>query len=392
MKDRIESLRKEAGDILRHNILPFWEKMRDPQGGFYGEAGPDGTINPGAERGCVLGSRILWAFSAAGKALDSKHLLEHAAWAASYFTGHFIDREYGGVFWTLTADGRPSDTKKQLYAQAFAIYALSEYYLATGSHDALDAAMLIFGTVEARFRDRLNGGYSEALSRDLSPISDMSLSESDINAPKTMNSHLHLLEAYATLYSASHDPEVKEATIKLLHLLKDRITGPDGHLYLYFKDDWTVIPAKISCGHDIEASWLAMECALRLEDGNILGDIRNLSLILASAGNGIIGPEGPDPTEEWWVYAESVVGNLWLSRFHGRKEGDANALLVWEFIKEKLIDREHGEWYRALLEDGSPDIYSVKAGLWKCPYHNTRMCLQVMSLTTQGPASSDRNP
>ena len=393
MTDNLIQLHREAGDILLGNILPFWEGMKDSRGGFYGEAGFNGEIRPEAGRGCVLNARILWAFSAAGHALGSARILSFARWAAKYFAERFIDKDFGGVYWALHANGSPSDDKKQLYAQAFAIYALSEYYMASGSGDALDCACRLFRCVEENFRDRQYGGYSEALSREFTPLSDMSLSDNDINAPKTMNSHLHLLEAYANLYRACPSAEVREATMSLLELMKDRITAPDGHMFLYFERDWTPIPAGFSCGHDIEASWLVLECAMGTGDEEMLESIKALSLRLARAGNGLFHPSGKlETTEEWWVYAESLVGNLWLYRHHGCEEGLANAMQIWNFIKDGLVDYTNGEWFLSLSPDGKPRHDMVKAGFWKCPYHNTRMCLQAMALAKPEPVSFGMHP
>jgi len=383
---------KEIREELERDILPFWLALEDPEGGFYGEVSSDGTVLKEAPRGEILNARIIWSFAAAYKALGKREYLSAAIHARNWFVSRILDHENGGVFWSVASDGTPIDTKKQLYAQAFAIYAFSELFKVTSDKTDLEVAESLFKLVEDRFADRENGGYIEALSRDFSPLEDMSLSAHDINADKTMNSHLHLLEAYANLYSVWPDPSLGESLKSLIRLMSGRVTSPEGHLYLYFKKDWTVIPGAISYGHDIETSWLLLECAIATADSSVIDYAKPYSIALGKAGNEGILPDGSmtyellpdgsvDSSRQWWVQAETVVGNLWLWKYHGVEEGLKNALDCWEWIKGHLLDRERGEWYWGTLSDGStPDNESPKAGFWKCPYHNTRMCLEVLKV------------
>ena len=364
--------------MLRQQILPFWMGLKDPSGGFYGEADGRGLIHPGADRGAVLNARILWTFSAAYRALGDPAYAEQAKWALDYFLDKFVDGKDGGVYWCLDAAGRPVDDKKQLYAQAFAIYGLSEAFLALGEERALQAAIALFGIIERNFRDGHNGGYTEALSCRFRPLQDMSLSEKDINADKTMNSHLHLMEAYAALYRAWPDAGLGMALRELIGILGTKMTGEDGHLRLYFGRDWSVLPGPVSCGHDIETSWLLLECVSILGDKMLLREILPLSLRLGRAGNIDLRPDGSLPGE-WWTYAETVVGNLYLHLFHREPGAWDNVLRCWGYLTEHLVDRKHGDWYWGMLPDGTPDTHSPKAGFWKCPYHNARMCLEILS-------------
>lgn len=369
---------RDAGAMLTEGILPFWLGLKDPAGGFFGEADGKGRIRPEAERGSVLNARILWTFSAAYRVMGYREYAEAACWALPYFLDHFLDADAGGVFWCLNASGQPTDDKKQLYAQAFAIYGLSEMAFALGNQNARDAAIALFHLVEKYYRDSSYGGYTEALARDFSPLKDMSLSEKDINASKTMNSHLHLMEAYAALFRIWPDPELEDSLRALIQILGERMTGEDGHLHLYFDRDWTVLPGEVSCGHDIEASWLLMEAAFILGDPVLTSSLRPLSLRLARAGNTDLRPDG-SLSGEWWTYAETVVGNLYLYLYHGESEAADNLLRCWRYLSTHLVDREHGDWYWGLLPDGTPDTISPKAGFWKCPYHNGRMCLELIS-------------
>ena len=235
--------------------------MLDPRGGFYGEVRADGTVLRDASRGVILNARIIWSFAAAYQAIPEKRYLMAAIHAKDWFLQHFCDHKYGGVYWSVAADGTREDTKKQLYAQGFAIYGLSELYKVTKDDEVLKAAVNIYRVVETFFADKEFGGYTEALARDFSPLEDMSLSAHDINADKTMNSLLHILEAYANLYQVWPDAVLKKAVERLLDIIGTKVMNADGHLQLYFRRDWSVLPGGISYGHDIETSWLALECA-----------------------------------------------------------------------------------------------------------------------------------
>ena len=395
---------QEVRENLTSNILPYWLRLRDPRGGFFGEVLSDGTVLEDAPRGVILNARLIWAFSAASQVLEDRSCREAAAEACRWFLAHFVDPDNGGVFWSVSASGVPVDTKKQLYAQGFAIYGLSEYVRLTGDAVALQQAVALYRLVEERFADREYGGYMEALARDFSPLEDMSLSAHDINADKTMNSHLHLLEAYANLYRVWPDASLREAVERLLELTGGRIMAPSGHLQLYFRRDWSVLPGGLSYGHDIETSWLALECAYAIDDEALVARVKPWALRMALAGNEGLLPDGSlryerlldgsyDDSRQWWVQAETVVGNLWLWKYHEELPADERAaaldraLRCWDYIRDHLVDPAGGEWWWAVLPDGTIDTAQPKAGFWKCPYHNTRMCLQVI---TAFPAPSPR--
>ena len=382
---------EDVRENLTSNILPYWLKLKDPRGGFYGEVAADGSVFYDAPRGVILNARLIWSFAAAYGQLQKTEYLVAAVHARDWFLDHFCDHKYGGVYWSVTAEGERLDSKKQLYAQGFAIYGLSELYKVSGDEDALKNAINLYKVVETYFADKQNGGYIEALSRDFSPLEDMSLSARDINADKTMNSHLHILEAYSNLYQVWPDEGLKEALEKLLDIVGEKVLGPDGHLQLYFKRDWTVIPGAVSYGHDIETSWLALESAFALRDAAVVNRVRPWARKVADAGNEGLLPDGSmryeklpdghfDDSRQWWVQAETVVGNLWLWKYHADAAAWDRAVAAWGYIREHLVDDLSGEWWWAILPDGSRDLSQPKAGFWKCPYHNTRMCLQVLSV------------
>ena len=391
MKPIPQEILLEMKSVLQENILQYWLKLRDPEGGFYGEVFSSGDVIKDAPRGVILNARIIWAFAAAYRALGREEYLDAAMWAKEWFLKYFCDHKYGGVYWSVSATGEPLEDKKQLYSQGFAIYGLSELARANGDKEALEEAVNLFRVVEAKFSDTLYGGYTEALSRDFSPLEDMSLSAHDINADKTMNSHLHILEAFANLYRVWPDPSLKEAVERLLDITCKKVMGEDGHLKLYFKNDWTVLPGAVSYGHDIETSWLMLECAEALDDESVVSRVKPYALSLGIAGNEGLLPDGSmryerltdgtfDDSRQWWVQAETVVGNLWLWKYHGVASGYDVALKAWDYILKNLVDREGGEWWWAVLPDGSIDRANPKAGFWKCPYHNSRMCLEALRI------------
>ncbi|MGN1229142.1 MAG: AGE family epimerase/isomerase, partial [Prevotella sp.] len=188
-KNKLVVFKKEMQDVLTGNILPFWiDKMVDRQnGGFYGRIDGHGNLHPDAEKGGILNGRILWTFSAAYRVLGKPEYLEMATRAKDYIIAHFIDREYGGTYWSLDCHGNPKDTKKQFYAIGFMIYGLSEYVRATGDKEALDYAIGLFDCIEEHSLDVVYNGYIEACTREWGEIADMRLSDFDANYPKSQN-------------------------------------------------------------------------------------------------------------------------------------------------------------------------------------------------------------
>lgn len=383
-------LKASAKDVLVNNILRFWsERMVDTEhGGFYGRIDGHDILHPEAEKGAVLNARILWTFASATRILHSMPYRILAARAKDYLLTRFIDPQYGGVYWSLNADGTPLDTKKQTYAIAFAIYGLAEYYRATQDPEALLTAIRLFDDIEvhAFHVSSLDGesegvGYVEALTRDWQPIDDMRLSDKDENAVFTMNTHLHVLEAYTNLYRVLknvHRDDIqgtKERVERQLRILIDifanHIFDPaTSHLMLFFDEKWQPSNTHTSPGHDIEAAWLLREAQAVLGENE---EVNKLSRRLAVAAR-----DGILQEKQWWCYAEAVVGYIdqWQDIPDPHYLNLANA--AWDFIVDHLVDHEHGEWYWSVLPDGTPDRSNDKAGFWKCPYHNSRMCIELI--------------
>ena len=393
MDQAINQLRNEVRSELENNILPFWmNKMTDNRhGGFYGEITGEDELKPEASKGAILNARILWTFSAAYRLLKNPAYLATATRAKRYLIDRFYDSEYGGIYWELDFKGNPLDTKKQTYAIGFAIYGLSEYARATGDEEALEYARKLFDAIERYSFDPVQNGYLEALTRDWQPIQDMRLSDKDENEKKTMNTHLHILEPYTNLYRVWKDERLERQLRNLIEVFITRILDPQtGHLNLFFEEDWTNKYHIVSYGHDIEASWLIHEAALVLGDKELLKRIEPLIVRIAQAADEGLNPDGSmiyenfidrqkiDRELHWWVQAENVVGHINLYQHFGDTAALDTACRCWRFIQAKLIDRQQGEWHWSILPDGTVNRKDDKAGFWKCPYHNGRMCMEII--------------
>lgn len=383
---------------LVQNILPFWQgRMRDPKGGFHGAAGVDGAVDATAPRAAVMNARILWTFATATRLLGPAYR-DSADWAFDYFRAKFLDGEHGGVYWMLDAGGRPISDRKQIYAQAFAIYALSEYHRATGNEEALGLAIALYQLIERHAADRWDGGYVEARDRAWRPLEDMRLSDKDVNSPKSMNTHLHIMEAYTNLLRVWPDPELAARQGKLIKTTLDHIVdAATGHFRLFFDMSWNSLNRHVSYGHDIEGSWLLQEAAEVLGDADILARVRPVAVLMAEKalvegrdGDGSLFYEADGETGElidankhWWAQAEAMVGfqNAW--QLTGDEKFREAAVTVWAYIDGKVADRVHGEWHAKLTPDGRPyapdeDADACLAGPWKCPYHNSRACFEML--------------
>lgn len=377
---------------LLTNILPFWLKQSPDleRGGFWARVSPDLLVKELSPRGLILNSRILWTFSAAFRHYGDPAYLDLARRAYAEVTGRFTDPEYGGVYWMLDADWSPIDDSKKIYGQAFAIYSLVEYYLATGDPDSLSRAIAIFQLIEKHNYDEVNSGYLESSSRDWTPTQDLRLSAVDMNEKKSMNTHLHLLEAYTQLYHAWPDAGLREKLVSLINNFLDHIIDPQSHhLILFFDEIWRRKSRRISFGHDIETSWLLGEAAQVLDDPILIRKCLRASVEMAgsvlneglAADGGLsyeLDEEGKlDGDVHWWVQAEAVVGFANAYQNSGRQEFLDAAVRAWDFIEAHLVDRRYGEWIYKVNAAREPNTELHKISEWKCPYHNSRACLEL---------------
>ncbi len=388
----VDTLRSELERELTERILPYWlaHTVDERDGGFVGRILPDGHVVPDAPKGSILNARILWSFAAASRALPDPAYHGAARRAHDYLQAHFWDPRHGGVYWMLDHRGQPLDERKHVYAQAFAVYALSEYASATGESAGLDRAKELFRLIEAHAADAVHGGYREAFGRDWTPVDDVRLSDKDAPERRSLNTHLHLLEAYTGLYRAWPDRGLRERLQALLELFLSTFHDPvRSHFRLFFDEDWTVRSHDVSYGHDIETSWLILEAADALEAPALRARTRTIALAVAAAtrregldaDGGLFndgGPAGPRPGEKhWWPQAEAMVGFVSAYRETGDEAYLEAAAGVWKFVKRRILDLEHGEWRWGMRADGTPTD-DDKVGPWKCPYHNVRACLEVV--------------
>lgn len=390
-------LKQEMAEEL-DNILRFWleHTVDRKHGGFVGLIRGDMTTVPEAPKGLVLNTRILWTFARAFRHEPKPEYLEMAERALQYLETYFRDPDYPGYFWMVDYKGQPLQTKKQIYGLAFYLYALSELILATGREDLLPLAEEVFEAVELGF-DPVHSGYVEACARDWSEDEQEGESIHEQNEKKSMNAHLHVLEAYTNYYRVVQTPKLKERFERLLRDMLDRIVDEEnGRFHLYFDGDWTLKSHVTSYGHDIEGSWLLLEAAELFGDPELLERTRNAALKMADAvlANGVdtdgaVMWEGDengvfDTDKHWWVQAEAVVGFVNAWQMTGDERYWKAAADCWTFTRRHIVDPVHGEWFSRTDREGNPDSHAPKVNEWKCPYHNGRACFEIIERLNPG--------
>ena len=383
-------MKEEIKDQLVSSIIPFWKNLRDDEfGGYYGYMGYDLKLDKKAEKGCILNSRITWFFSNAYTLLKDESLLKEADHGYAFLKDHCIDKENGGIYWSMNYDGTPLDTTKHTYNQAFCIYALSSYYEASGKKEALDLAKQLFHMIEEKCTD--DQGYLEAFTRDFQPESNEKLSENGVLAEKTMNTLLHVLEAYTELYRVSKDEQVKEKLKWIMDVFADKVYNPKlKRQEVFFDKNYNSIIDLHSYGHDIETAWL-MDRSLEILDDDAYTN--RLSPITKALTENIykVAFDGHSLSNEcdkgvvdtnrvWWVQAETVIGFLnGYEKDPSKTEYKEAAEATWQFIKDYVIDKRPGsEWFWLVRQDGTPVEGEPIVEPWKCPYHNGRMCMEVI--------------
>ena len=377
------------------NILRYWKEntVDEKFGGFLGKIDHYNRVIREASKGVVLNARILWTFSIAYNFTHDRQYLELAERAYHYLVDRFWDKENGGLFWELDYRGNVLNSRKQIYAQGFGIYGFSEFYKASGNKDSLWYAIQLFELIEMHAFDPLNGGYIEVRGGKWETLEDMRLSPKDANEPKSMNTHLHLLEPYTNLYRYWKDERLRKQTIGLVITFLEKIIDPSTcHFRLFFGEDWSVRSSITSYGHDIEGSWLMYEAAKVLDDHILLEKVKETTLrmvdVTMAEGMDTDGSvfnekdnisEHVDRDRNWWSQAEAMVG---LMNAYELSENDkylVSLVKIWKFISEKLIDRKNGEWFWRVDSKGIPFDTEDKAGFWKCPYHSSRALIEVLT-------------
>jgi mannobiose 2-epimerase len=389
-KQKLEQLKKEVTEDLTKNILPFWSnKMTDKvNGGFYGRIDGKNQVYPETEKGGILNARILWTFSSAYRVIGDTSYLRVAKRAKDYLIAHFIDSQYGGAYMSLKADGSPSNTRKHIYTNAFFIYGLAEYSRATGDKQSLAESMKIFELFEKHAADREYGGYYEVFSNDWQRVRERMIGENSDKVEKTMNTSLHVMEAYANLYRVSGDKAVGERLRDLIEIFLDKIIDKKSfHLICFLDRQWNSTSKVDSYGHDIESSWLLYEAANLLGDQKLIDRVKEAGIKIANAALEGYQPDGSMLTEKdnatgrlrtqrsWWEQAETVIGCLNAFELTGDESYLKKSLDCWTYIKQHFADTKNGGWFSYVSESGVPG--GDKGGYWICPYHSGRMCMEV---------------
>ncbi|MFH4967691.1 AGE family epimerase/isomerase [Gaetbulibacter sp. M240] len=377
-------------ELLR--VLSYWrEQTIDREyGGFFGQIDFYNKVIPKAPKGIILNTRILWSFSAASNYLKTNSFQDICERSFEYLKEHFKDTEHKGVFWEVDYLGNPINTRKQVYAQSFAIYALSEYYIFSKNESSKAWAIELFECLEEYSKDPNKNGYFEAFKEDWSPIDDMRLSAKDMNAAKTMNTHLHILEAYTSLLKIHESKELRAALNNLVEIMNHRILNSKYHYDLFFDKHWNLMSNTVSFGHDIEAAWLVLEAAELLNEPELIEETKRIASQVANTflnkGIDIDGPvlyetnlttNETDTDRHWWPQVEALIGLKRAYKLENRTEYLSSSLKIWEYTKKNLLDHEHGEWHFRVNQKGVPYIQEDKVSMWKAPYHVTRACILI---------------
>lgn len=381
--------RQEIQQELENHIIPFWDSLCDyERGGFYGYMDSALNLDKNAPKGVILHSRILWFYSNCYLVLGREDCLEKAKHAFDFLSKYCVDRENGGVYWMVNADGTVNDDLKHTYCQSFFVYAMSSYYDASGDQAALDLAMSVFDVIESKCTDEV--AYLEAQSREFQLVPNDFLSENDIMADKTMNTVLHLIEAYTELYRVSEEQRVLDRLKFLLDLTYDKIYDKENSkLLVFFDREMNVLGDIYSYGHDIEATWLLDRACDIIKDPALTDKISSMNKKIAANiaavayENGALNNEcvngEVNKWRVWWVQAEAVVGFLNAVQRYGNPKYREISETIWQYIKSNIVDkREGGEWHSQVDENGNYADFKPVVEPWKCPYHNGRMCLEVI--------------
>jgi len=389
----VEKLRERVEHELLGNILPFWLKysIDTEYGGFRGQITNNLQIDPLANKGLILNARILWTFSKAYKVYKDDLCLRTAQRAYEYLLQHFWDSEFGGVYWMVDYQGEAVETKKRIYGQAFTVYALAEYASAFSDDGPLQKAIALHRLIEEASHDTANCGYFETYERDWTLAGEQRLSDVDMDEKKSMNTHLHILEAYTNLLRYWNDSLLRKRLHELARIFLDRILDRATHHFrMFFDEAWRDRSQWLSFGHDIEGSWLICEASKVLGDAEILREAQDEAVKMALAvyeqaldsDGGLLyegqGDEITDSDKHWWLQAEAVVGFLNAYELSGKEYFLEASERTWTFIENRIVDRKFGEWYAKVSRDGTPSDHKYKVDPWKCPYHNSRACFEVM--------------
>lgn len=373
-------------------VLDYWINytVDREDGGFYGSVNNNNEPDKDAAKGIVMMSRICWSFSAAYRFNKQPQYSTMAERAFNYIFDHFIDREFGGVYWSVDAKGNILDGKKQIYGLAFCIYGLTEFYKISRNSTALSTAIDLYNYIEEKSFDEVNNGYTEAFARDWQQTADLRLSAKDNNESKTANTHLHIVEAYSNLYTVWPNEKLRNRIANLLELFQQHFISKDHHhLHLFFDDVWNLRSTLQSYGHDIEAAWLLQQCAEVIKHPTLIQQFKELAVPVTNAASEGLDQDGGlwyeyEPANNHlikekhsWPQAEAIIGFFNAYQITGAQHYLRQSISSWGFIKKHIKDETKSEWFWGVNNDYST-MQKEKAGFWKCPYHNSRALLEVM--------------
>ena len=392
-KSKLEELDQKFQKELKQNILPYWiEKTPDyTHGGFIGRVDSYDVIHPKADKGVILNTRLLWTFAASYRKYSEQSYLEIADRAYQYILNNFLDHENGGCYWMLDYQGNPINDYKYLYAQSFMLYALSEYYSAVNEESVLKQCVKLFEIIEEKCCTNEGHGYNEVFDCDWNLLTGVVLGDDKEASRFTMNTHLHLMEAYTNLYKVWQNSRLKDKLTRLIQLHLNKMYDSEAkHFYSFFKEDWQPQIPEYSYGHDIEAAWLLYDSSIAINDSYLIEVTSNLiqtiSKVVLKEGydhkNGGVFNSGVDGSvvdtdKQWWVQAETIVGLSYAWMLTETSDYLLDIEDIWDYIDQNFKDHKKGEWYFLLSENGTPYTDKDKVGPWKGPYHTVRMCLEV---------------
>ncbi len=395
-QERLIQLAHKVNLEISRDVLPYWVKMSPDHryGGFVGQITSQGTANTPSDKGIILNTRILWTFSAAYRTYGNKEYLDLARRSLEYLTEHFWDPRDGGVYWSVSSKGEPVDRTKYLYAQAFALYGLSEFCRAEPGTGPMEYATRLQNLIEQHCFCSDHNGYHEVFSHDWQPLNGIPLGSDELSSKFSMNTHLHLMEAYANFYRIRPSEVLASRLQNLVRLHTEKMFDPGiGHFYGYFDQNWERTSRRYSFGHDIEAAWLLMDAARLLSDQDLSNEVESVAHKIADStlregvdhvrgglyNSGKLG-KVINSDKEWWAQAEAVVGFVYLWQLYEKKEYLQAAESIWDFIMNKVKDTTLGEWFFLVDADGKPYREYDKIGPWKCPYHSSRCAMELRSI------------
>lgn len=392
---------------LHENILSFWMKfgIEKNSHGFYGAADLQGNPIPEAPKSCVLNARILWTFSQAAIQFENETYAEIADKAYQVLMNDFSDKEFGGYFMSIDTQNQPLDIIKHTYAQAFVLYSLSKYYELRTTSEIKKLISDYFYFLEGKTKVSGNPGYFEAFTRDWQIYGENRMA--DNNEPRSMNTHLHILESYVAFYKVSKNILAGKRLKELLQLFMDKIIRPTGYLGIFFDEDFNEADSSkgiCSFGHDIEASWLLWEAAEILNDAEIISQMKPLSVKMLDAVDRVgVDKDGGlflestrfgshlRTNKHWWPQAETLVAFMNGLELTSDLKYWEKLKLTWNFIDTHVIDHENGEWFTKVNRLGVPYLVEPendpspyyrndwKIDPWKCPYHNGRAMMELIA-------------